>query len=291
MDWIIWLLMPLVGALGGFLAGMLGVGGGIIFIPLLTWVFANYGLSNAEVVKYTLANSIFLVFVSGLSGIYRQARNNALNWKKMLLMGIPGACCSLFLSLIIAHGLPDLNHFQNWFSQTGNWYHKQSFQMVFLLFLIISILNMAFGKPDSQKEGLNENDGNRTGLQIMVSAIAGCVVALSGLGGGVVMVPLFSIILKMPLKKSTALSLSIIPFLSIAPLVSYLFEIPAQKLPTPQTGYLVWQYALPIAVMVAIFATLGLKTAKSTPVKTLRIIFATLTSIVLIKTIYEIIHQ
>jgi len=290
MDWLSWVILPAVGALGGFLAGILGVGGGIIFIPLLTWLFSNYGLSNAEIVKYTLANSIFLVFISGLSGIYRQLKSGSLDWRKMLLIGLPGSLVSLIWSLIVSHGFPQLNHPQNWFSRQGDWYEKDRFQIVFLCFLLISIGNMLFGKPEDEKGGLNAQEGKRLGLQIVVAFLAGTVVALSGLGGGVVMVPLFSIVLKMPLRKATALSLSIIPFLSLAPLLSYISTSPVQTLPLAQTGYLVWQYVLPIAVAVAIFASIGLKTAKAIPVKVLKIIFATLSTFVFIKTIYEIVN-
>lgn len=290
MDWLTWIVLPLVGAVGGFLAGMLGVGGGIIFIPILSYLFTQQGLSNAEVVKYTLANSIFLVFVSGIAGILKQSRSKSLDIQKMMLIGIPGALFSLGVSLIIAHGLPDFSNPGNWLNQQGHWYNKNMFQLVFLGFLLISISNMIFGKPDHKKEGLVENDGNRTGLQIMVAVLAGSVVALSGLGGGVIMVPMFRIILKMPMKNATALSLSIIPFLSLAPLISYIITEPTEPLASMHTGYLAWSYALPIAAAVAIFATLGLKVAKNMPAKVLRSIFATLSSIIFIKTLYEILN-
>lgn len=90
------------------------------------------------------------------------------------------------------------------------------------------------------------------------------------------------------MKKATALSLSIIPFLSIAPLASYIFSTPQNAVHFPHSGYLVWNYALPIAAAVAIFANLGMRTAKKMPVKMLRMIFASISGIIFIKTLYEI---
>ena len=52
----LWLL--LLGSLGGFLAGLLGVGGGVLFIPVITAYLQQYNISSAEMVKFTLANSI-----------------------------------------------------------------------------------------------------------------------------------------------------------------------------------------------------------------------------------------
>lgn len=68
------LLLLLCGSVGGFLAGLLGVGGGMLFIPVINEYLSNYPLTTDELVKYTLANSIALVFMSGVSGIFRQKK-------------------------------------------------------------------------------------------------------------------------------------------------------------------------------------------------------------------------
>lgn len=59
------LLLLLCGSVGGFLAGLLGVGGGMLFIPVINEYLSSYPLTTDELVKYTLANSIALVFMSG----------------------------------------------------------------------------------------------------------------------------------------------------------------------------------------------------------------------------------
>jgi uncharacterized membrane protein YfcA len=273
MPWYEWILLPLVGAAGGFLAGMLGVGGGIIFIPLLTWLFSRFGLAPEEVVRFTLANSILLVVVSGLVGTLRQYRQQAWQWQKVLRIGIPGAVASFLLTKLI---------------QCGDWYSKPRFQSVFLVFLLLAVANMLFGKKTADKQ--EENTPNPM-LEGFVGIIAGMVVALSGLGGGVVMVPLFRMLLKMPMRLATGLSLSIIPLLGLAPLLGYLLPKEAPHLPVWQSGYIAWPCAIPMAVGVAVFATLGLKAAKHVSETTLRLIFASLSGVVILKTLYDIIFH
>jgi uncharacterized membrane protein YfcA len=89
---------------------------------------------------------------------------------------------------------------------------------------------------------------------------------------------------------ATSLSLSIIPILSLAPLIHYMISSPIVPPPTAHTGYIAWQFALPISIGVAIFAGLGLRASKKIPVIYLRIIFATLSIVIFIKTVYDILN-
>lgn len=268
--WWIWLLLPVVGALGGFLAGLLGVGGGIIFIPLLTWLFHHNGLSSEEVVRFTLANSLLLVFASGLSGSFKQWKNKTLMLKTALYVGIPGAVVSYLVS---------------WSIKAYSWYHKEEFQMVFLAFLLIAILNMLFFK--GKDESVNVQEQKNSNREIGIGAASGLVVSLTGLGGGVVMVPMFRMLMKLPMRKSTGLSLSIIPILTTLPLLGYVTGN-APSIASAHTGYLAWGYSIPMMAGVVIFSPLGVKTAQKVPQEWLRGIFALLSTSIFIKTIFEI---
>lgn len=269
----IWWVAPVAGALGGFLAGMLGVGGGIIFIPVLTVWFSKHGLVDTEITKFALANSIFLVFISGIMGIIKQLRTHSFEIKKVLTIGVPGAIIALAISILIT---------------SGNWYNKEMFQMVFLGFLILSIANMLFSKKSNDELTEQSTDiKNDKFKNIGVGMLAGAVVSLSGLGGGVIMVPLFRMVLKMPMKKATLLSMSIIPLLSIFPLVNNLISDTPKNLAFIHTGYLAWGLILPMAAGVILFAGLGIKTGQKIPVIWLRLIFAALSLFVLIKTILD----
>lgn len=268
------LLLLLCGSVGGFLAGLLGVGGGMLFIPVINEYLSSYPLTTDELVKYTLANSIALVFMSGVSGIFRQKKMGTWDWKQSLYIGIPGAVSSLAMSMAI---------------EQGDWYNKTRFQTVFLGFLLLSIANMIWGKTAAKSTDTQVNDAKTSPiLPILVGIIAGCVVSLSGLGGGIIMVPLFRMLLKKPMHQATALSLSIVPILAIASLLQYGLNAPSDTINPFQWGYLLGILLLPMLLGVMFFSSFGQKTAPRVPVLWLRVIFAVLSSIILIKTLIEI---
>jgi uncharacterized membrane protein YfcA len=266
------------GCLGGFLAGLLGVGGGLIYIPLIGLLLSQqYGIQSDDIVKFTLANSFGLVFLSGVSGIYRQIKLNVYSFKNSLTIGIPGAIAATSMS---------------YFIQNGNWYQKDKFQFVFLFFLLISIANMIFGKKNEPSNTHSLSNSNVL-IRIFVGLFAGIVVSLSGLGGGIVMVPLFRWLLKKPIHEATSLSLSIVPIIAIVPIIQYLIAPNVPQLTQygyhfPQSGFMVWPYFVPMAIGVIFFSSFGQKTAPKVSVFWLRVIFAFLSTIILVKTIYEI---
>ncbi len=279
----------LIGSVGGLLAGIMGVGGGLIFIPVLTYLFSQQGLPTDEIVKFTLANSIALVFASGISGIFRQYRLGIYNVKNSLSVGIPGAAAAALTSYLI---------------QQGSWYSHQRFSYVFLIFLLISISNMLFIRdprlptPDPRLPSpdprlptpvtRHPSPDPRTLKPIFVGLLAGSVVSLSGLGGGIIMVPLFRMLLKMPTKSATALSLSVVPLLAILPIIQYINQPSVPNLPLWHTQYLVWPYYLPMATGVIFFSSFGQKLATKMSAISIRVIFALLSLTILIKTVYEL---
>lgn len=283
-----WIAYFIVGCFGGFLAGLLGVGGGLIFIPFIEDFLQSHPINSTESVKYVLANSIAIVFASGISGIFRQRKQGNWDWKGSLNIGIPGAMASFGMSYLI---------------QQGSWYSKSAFQTLFLGFLLISVYNMLFSKKGQVADQTNEIPFQPEWKKWLIGLIAGATVSLSGLGGGVIMVPLFRMVLNMPMKKATALSLSIVPILAFASLVKYAsaapnsfinkgtFNIPwlnQNLLFSNHLGYLLFPIIIPMMLGTIITTSIAQKKVNSIPVVWLRIIFALVSGTILIKTLLEL---
>lgn len=61
-------LLSLAGLAGGFIAGLLGIGGGMVFIIVLPFALLERSVPESEMVPYTIAHSLFGIFFASLSG-------------------------------------------------------------------------------------------------------------------------------------------------------------------------------------------------------------------------------
>jgi uncharacterized membrane protein YfcA len=122
-----------------------------------------------------------------------------------------------------------------------------------------------------------------------VGAVTGCATALSGLGGGLVMVPVFNQLLRLNLKTSTSISTGVITFL-VLPITVYYAK---QQLPDGvvlplQLGWLNGQIILPLAIGSVFFTQLGVKASHNMNPAKIKIIFMIFALLVLSKTVWEI---
>ncbi len=262
-------LLLLAGCLGGFLAGLLGVGGGLIYIPILEYLIMPYTCDSDELVKYTLANSLFLVAMSGVSGSIRQYREGNYYFRQVMATAIPGMVSSVGLTELI---------------NRGTWYQPDAFRVFFLLFLVLAFLNMINKKKLASLESTQTMPDPMSFAPIGFAA--GVLIAFSGLGGGMIMVPLFLIVLKLEMRTAVAISLSCIPFLVLPALVPY-FRAPVIAVPH-HTGYLVWNWLFPMMAGVLVFAPLGVRTGQKVSDRTIRVIFAILLGIIIVKTTWKL---
>jgi uncharacterized membrane protein YfcA len=263
-------LYLLAGAFGGFLAGMLGVGGGIVFIPVIQEIIRNKALTE-ESAFYVLANSVAVVLIVSISGTIKQYKMKNTNLKASAVTGLFAIISSLSLSLILKkYKIND----------------PVLFNYIFAGILILTALRMWFSpkKKDEDKEELNMPPLKQF---IPAGFFAGLITALTGLGGGVVLVPYFNKILKLPIKFATGMSLSVIPFIATPVLLFYMTESPTKEVfPGLQTGYVMWTAILPLVIAAGIASPYGVKTANKMSSKTLFNIFMFFIVITILKVLF-----
>jgi len=247
MDYLHLSIFIIAGAFGGFMAGMLGVGGGIIFIPIIQEIVRTSALAE-EKAFYVLANSLAIVLVVGISGSVKQYKLKNTDIKATLVTGVFAILSSVGVTVLLKYY--DINN-------------QQLFNYIFASILLLTALRMWVSKS-KKKPGNEPEKVQLPSLKSFVPAglLAGVVTAITGLGGGVVMVPYFNKFLKLPMKFSTGLSLSVIPIIAAPLLGYYMLSVPGKEVfPGAQTGFIMWTAVLPIIVAAGLASPLGVKVA------------------------------
>lgn len=185
-------ILLLLGFLAGLIAGLFGVGGGIIFTPVLFFLFEQAGIPNS--VPWAVASGLMCTWITSLASVVRQYNQQHLFVKEGLLLGFFGA---LGISL-------------------GKWvllspyYSRTEFIVVFssLLFYSAVLMFIRGRKTDTHTDASAEassptfspKQASVTGL------IGGGIASLAGVGGGGTMVPIMNLFYKQHFRKAVSIS-------------------------------------------------------------------------------------
>ena len=154
------------GLVSGILAGLLGVGGGLITVPALTLIFAIWHLQPEHAVHCAIATSLACIVFTSLSSIQAHHRHHAVNWA-VLRRITPGILAGTFCGALLA---PQLS--------TG------FLKGLFAVFACFAALRLYFGLTPGASRQLPGSTGiTVTGIFI------GIVSSLVGIGGGSLSVP------------------------------------------------------------------------------------------------------
>jgi uncharacterized protein len=164
LDFSDYIVLFLLGSVGAFVAGFLGVGGGIIYIPILDYFLYKIGLRDDVLVKGILANSLFVIIFSGLVSSYKQYRIKNFYPREILYTAIPGLFSAVLMTYLI---------------KTGSWYSKEAFSYVFITMLFIIIFRMFTARSKDAVDSSSPSPGLPLSL---TGFLAGFITALSGLG-------------------------------------------------------------------------------------------------------------
>lgn len=181
-------LLILIGLVAGLVAGLMGVGGGIIFTPVLYFLFDEAGVQQP--VLWTIASGLFCTFIAALGGSIRQYVQNNFFLKEGLLLGILGMIGIYLGKLVI----------------TSAYYNREQFAIFFSLMLLYAAY-MLF-KRGSDKSNELERSYSEVGLKaaLITGGAGGFVASLAGVGGGGIMVPILNLFFKQPFKKTVSIS-------------------------------------------------------------------------------------
>ncbi len=241
-----------LGLTGGFMAGLLGVGGGMVLVPFITWILASRGVDNELAVKMAIATSMATIIFTSISSVRAHHKRGMVRWD--LVKGIaPGIMIG---ALVVSIGVFAL--------LKGAW-----LSVVFGVLVILAALQMFLDrkpKPTRQMPG--------RGGQMAAGSVIGFLSGVLGAGGGFLSVPFMTwcnVAIHNAVATSAALGFPIAVFNVIGYVLGG-WSVAGR--PEWSVGY-VWLPALAvIASCSVLMAPLGARTAHALPVKTLKRIFA-----------------
>ena len=271
-----YLILLLIGILGGGVAGMLGVGGGLIFTPVLIFV---YGDSLAQPVPWIIATSLLCTFAASLSSVRSHWARDNIFWKEGLLVG----ACSLFGT---AAGV--------WFVGSG-FYQQREFSLLFSALLLYTSYRFLWAKANSGAAASAQKPDKKTRhiylpQALLIGALGGVIATLAGVGGGVVMVPIMSLLLGIPYQKTISISSTAIVCISFFSWVQFSLKTPVEAGLTPFTlGFVDFGTGLPLLMGALIGANYGVVATGVLSKKTLERIFGFIALAVAARLLYDVV--
>ena len=104
MEWVGYLA---IGSGAGLLAGLLGVGGGLVIVPVLLWLFRGQGFDEAVVLHLAIGTSLGTIVATSLSSIRAHQRRGAIQWPLVLRL-TPGILAGAWVGAWIADQIQTL---------------------------------------------------------------------------------------------------------------------------------------------------------------------------------------
>ena len=243
-----------LGLCTGFLAGLLGIGGGMIMVPFITVILSGRGVAPDLAIKMAIATSMATIIFTSISSVRAHHQRGAVRWDivKRLAPGI-----------VLGAALASLGVFS---MLKGSW-----LALVFAAFVSFSATQMLMDKKPKPTRTLPGTAG-----QIGAGTTIGFLSGLVGAGGGFVSVP-FMTWCNVAIHNAVATSAALGFPIALANALGYIVSGQGVAgLPTGSLGYVFLPALLVIAIASVLMAPLGVKAAHALPVKSLKRVFASI---------------
>lgn len=217
-------ILVAVGLCAGTVGAFVGIGGGIIIVPILTLA---YGFAPQAAAGTSLA----VIFFNMISASIGHGRRNRIHYKSgiwLALATIPGALAGAWLSTMVSPLL---------------------FRLAFgILLLFVAVTMVIRGIRDNAEIALADIRYSPTSLSagLIISFLVGCVAVILGVGGGLFQVPIMTFLLGFPMKIAVATSCFCLTFTALAGAAAY-----------ATSGNINLAYGIPLTIGTVVGAQIG----------------------------------
>ncbi len=251
MEWYAGYLV--LGAVAGFLAGLFGVGGGLVLVPVLLFLFDAQHFSAEHTMHLALGTSMATIVFTSLASMRKHHQHGAVNWQ--VVRGItPGILLGTALGALLASSIP-----------------TRGLGIFFTLFVYFAAAQILIDKrphPSRQLPGI-------AGMTL-TGTFTGWISSLVSIGGGTIVVP-FLIWCNVPLRHAIGTASAIGFPIAVGGTLGYIaVGSHIEALPAPHLGYVYLPALFWVALASVVTAPLGARAAHRMKVELLRKLFAVL---------------
>lgn len=252
-----------VGAIAGILAGLLGVGGGLVIVPMLVYTFTWQHFSYEHIMHLALGTSLASIMFTSISSYTAHNRLGAVRWDIFWRI-VPGILVGTFLGSCVASKMS-----------------TAFLSIFFVIFLYYVAFQMLLDRKPNPSRQLPEKLG-----MFGVGNVIGAVSSFVGIGGGSLSVP-FMIWCNVPTHHAIGTSAAIGLPIAISGTLGYVYSgMYASQLPDWSVGFVYAPAFLGIVSASVLTAPFGAKIAHRLPVKRLKQVFAVLLTIMGTRVLY-----
>ena len=261
------LVMLAVGSFAGFVAGLLGIGGGMIIVPVVLWVLQMKGLGGIEHAQHLAVGTSFAIMVfTTFSSVMAQQRKGSVDWAVVRRMA-PGMVAGVMIGSMLAKRLSNEA--------------LQIFFIVFVVLVALKTLTDAKPKPTRSLPG-------PAGLAA-VGSLFGMASSWVGIGGGSLSVP-FMLYCNVPVRTAVGTSAGLAWPIAVAGAVGYLYSgWNVAGLPEGTLGFWYLPAVAVLSVATMLFAPLGVKAAHKLPPEKLKLAFGVLLLVIAARMLWGLI--
>ena len=251
---MMFLLFPLLGVVAGILAGLLGIGGGLVLVAALAWLLPVFGVPQDAAMHAALASSLASIVLTAASSARAHARRGSVLWPTVAWM-VPGLLLGGWLGSGVAVALDDA-----------------ALRWIVAGYCLVAAWQIGFGRTRAPADG-SEVAPPRGWPMSLAGGGIGALSAVVGIGGGSMTVPLLVWRGVRPVRAvgtSSACGVAI----GLASALGYALHAPAGALPEHGLGYVYLPAAIGVAAASVLAAPWGTRLAHRLSGEALRRVFA-----------------
>ena len=243
--------LVVLGLCTGFLAGLLGIGGGMVMVPFITFILGAKGFPADAIVKMAVATSLATICFTSITSVHAHHKRGAVLWPVVAKL-VPGILLGSALGAQLAVALPG-----------------RALSIMFLLFVAFSATQMFLDRKPLPSRVLPATPG-----MLAAGGTIGVISALVGAGGGFISVP-FMQWCNVRIHNAVATSAALGFPIALAGSLSYAWagrDLP--QMPPGSLGYVYLPGLLVIALASMTMAPMGARTAHRMDIRRLKRVFA-----------------